>query len=56
MNDEFLAVRIPSDMKKGLDAKFPEVRDRNNVIRALIQKYLRNEISVTKYEIEIANS
>ena len=55
-NDEMIAIRLPSSLKQGLEIKFPEVRDRNNVIRALIQKYLRNEISVTKYEIEIANS
>jgi hypothetical protein len=55
-NDEMIAIRLPGTLKQGLENKFPEVRDRNNVIRALIQKYLHGDIQVTKYEIEIANS
>lgn len=52
-NDEMLAIRLPRTLKDGLDCKFPEVRDRNNLIRALIQKYLKNEIKVSSYELEI---
>lgn len=52
-NDEMLAIRLPRTLKQGLDGKFPEVRDRNNLIRALIQKYLKNEIKVSSYELEI---
>lgn len=55
-NDDMIAIRIPSSLKQGLERKFPEVKDRNNLIRALIQKYLHGEVSVSKYEIEIANS
>ncbi len=52
-NDEMIAIRLPRTMKQGLDDKFPEVRDRNNLIRALIQKYLKDEIKVSSYELEI---
>ena len=52
-NDEMLAIRMPSQLKQGLDTKHPEVRERNNVIRALIQKYLRGEIKIASYELEI---
>lgn len=52
-NDEMIAIRLPRTMKEGLDHKFPDVRDRNNLLRALIQKYLKDEIKVSSYELEI---
>lgn len=52
-NDEMLAIRLPATMKEGLAEKLPDVRERNNLIRALIQKYLKGEIKVNSYELEI---
>ena len=55
-NDDMISIRLPSDLKRGLEEKFPDVRDRNNLIRALIQKYIHGDIHITKYEIKIANT
>ena len=56
LNDEMIAIRLPSSIKEGLERKFPEVKDRNNLIRALLQKYLHGEVKVSSYEIEINNT
>ena len=56
INDDMLTVRLPSKIKEQLDRKLPEVRDRNNLIRALLKKYLDGDVAITGYEIEIANS
>ncbi len=51
-NDELLAIRIPRPLKDGLDYKYPDVSERNNVIRALIKKLLDGSIVLKSYEVE----
>lgn len=54
-NDQFLGIRLPRALKEGLDDMYPEVAERNNVIRVLIKKLLARDIIVKSHEIEVVN-
>lgn len=54
-NDQFLGIRLPRTLKEGLDHMYPEVAERNNVIRVLIKKLLARDIIVKSHEIEVVN-
>jgi len=52
INDEMIGLKVPREVKQALDMKYPDARERNNVIRVLLKKLLEGSVIVKPHEVE----